>query len=77
MRASSGRWRCLPEPVAAPVALAVEVGGGGGVKVASALDVGGDGDRAERDAAQHAQQKQRTGEAGQLASRATSTRATS
>ena len=41
-----------------------------------ALDVGGDGDRAESDAAHHAQQKRRTGEAGQLGSRATSTSAT-
>ena len=39
-------------------------GDGGGVEVASALDVAGDGDRAESVAAQHAQQKQRTGEAG-------------
>jgi len=41
-----------------------------------ALDVGGDGDRTESVAAQRAQQQQRTGEAGQLSSRATSTRAT-
>ena len=41
-----------------------------------AEDDGGDGDRAESDAAQYAQPKQRTGEAGQLGSRATSTRAT-